>query len=186
MHRAHHSAPATKPTPTRPFVLRALSIFASCAAATALLFAPSVASAAPQAHILRIDPTAGVSNGSPELTTVIEIVQNNPMADVLAPCNSLNGDAALDCQSTQMEKPGALWSAIKWPDGAAQLTVKVDGDDNPATYESNAQWGASKKAGTNIGTAWLIALDASSGMGLATKRRARSRTSSSRTWSRTT
>jgi hypothetical protein len=34
-----------------------------------------IANAAPQAHILRIDPRTGVSNGKPTLTTVIEVVQ---------------------------------------------------------------------------------------------------------------
>ena len=84
--------------------------------ALALALLPRTAVAAPEAHILRIDPRAGVQNGAPELTTVIELVQFNPMSDVLAPCGSLNGDAHLDCISGQMEKPGQLYSPFKFPE----------------------------------------------------------------------
>ena len=49
-----------------------------------LAFAPD-ASAAPEAHILRIDPSTGLKDGKPLLTTVIEVVQFNRLSDVLAP-----------------------------------------------------------------------------------------------------
>src|SRR3954471_18393613 len=73
------------------------------------------AAAAPEAHILRIDPRAGIQNGAPELTTVIELVQLNAMSEVTAPCGSVNGDAHLDCLSSQMEAPGALYRPLPFP-----------------------------------------------------------------------
>ena len=42
--------------------------------------------AAPEAHILRIDPRAAQENGNPILTTVIEVVQSNRVSDAIAPC----------------------------------------------------------------------------------------------------
>ena len=146
---------------------RALVKYTKVALAAALLTFASVRPAwsAPQAHILRIDPLAGISNGAPELTTIVELVEQKQMSDVLMPCSTFNGDAALECQSTQLEKPGALWSALKFPDANAQLTVQVDGSASPAKFISETQWGAAKKKDPRIGTAWLIALDASAGMG---------------------
>ena len=44
------------------------------------------AGAAPEAHILRIDPRAGLNDGKPTLTTVIEVVQFKRLCDVLQPC----------------------------------------------------------------------------------------------------
>jgi hypothetical protein len=41
--------------------------------------------AAPEAHILRIDPRTGLKNGQPLLTTVIEIVQFKRLSDTLQP-----------------------------------------------------------------------------------------------------
>src|SRR6516162_11472919 len=77
--------------------------------AIALTIAGSAA-AAPEAHILRIDPRAGVGNGKPTLTTVLEIVQFKRLSDVLQPCAGSSAAATLGCWSTQLEKPGALWS----------------------------------------------------------------------------
>src|SRR5689334_18747673 len=93
----------------------------ACCLVLALVGLSRSAAAAPEAHILRIDPRAGVQNGAPELTTVIEVVQFNPMSDVLAPCGNLNGDAHLDCISAQMEKPGQLYSPFKFPEESARF-----------------------------------------------------------------
>ncbi|WP_394848152.1 FHA domain-containing protein [Pendulispora brunnea] len=118
--------------------------------------------AAPEAHILRIDPRVGVQNGAPLLTTVVEVIQAN--TPDLTPCAPLKGNPALDCVSEAMEKPGANWTAFQFPKDNAQLLVKVAGSDTPAAIDGNIQkWGDSKEKG--VGTAWLIALDASSGMG---------------------
>ena len=133
-------------------------------ACVALLAVPRLALAAPEAHILRIDPRAGLSSGQPELTTVIEVVQFNTMSDVLGACSNVaGGDPMLDCVSTQMETPGKLYSPFPLPAENAKLMVKVNGEDIPAKFVSKALWGQSQKD-PSVGTAWLIAVDGSSGM----------------------
>ena len=133
----------------------------------ATLLSPRAAEAAPQAHILRIDPSAGVATGAPILTTVIEVVQFNRLSDALTSCAAVSGyDQTLDCWSNAIEKPGALWSPFPFPEANARFFVNVAGSDTLAKYESKATWGSvvnDPKSG--VGTAWLIALDASSGMG---------------------
>jgi len=130
----------------------------------AWLLMPLAAFAAPEAHILRIDPRAGMQNGSPVLTTVVELVQSSSTSDLMLPCAQLRGNAALDCASEQMEKPGATWTAFQFPTDSARLLVKVAGADTLATLSGPVQkWGDSKEKG--VGTAWLIAVDASAGMG---------------------
>ncbi len=125
---------------------------------------PRLAAAAPEAHVLRIDPRAGLSSGQPELTTVIEVVQFNTMSDVLGACaNVPGGDPMLDCVSSQMEKPGNLYSPFPLPAENAKLLVKVAGEDTAAKFVSKELWGQSKDP--NVGTAWLVAVDGSSGMG---------------------
>jgi hypothetical protein len=46
------------------------------------------AKAAPEAHILRIDPRAGLNSGKPLLTTVIEVVDFKRLNDALEPCSN--------------------------------------------------------------------------------------------------
>lgn len=130
----------------------------------ALLLAPGSASAAPEAHILRIDPRASTTDGSPTLTTVIEVVQNKRMSDVTRACTALNGDANLDCVSNALDVNGALYSSFDFPDKNAIFTVTVDGTDTPAKFESKARWGEST-AQPGVGTAWLVLIDAASTMG---------------------
>ncbi len=121
------------------------------------------AEAAPEAHILRIDPRAAVTEGAPILTTVIEIVQANRLNDVLtaAGCNNTKND---DCVSNALETKDALFSPFPFPEGNARFFVTVDGAEQPTKFISKAAWSASYKD-PSVGTAWLIALDASSGMG---------------------
>ena len=122
------------------------------------------ASAAPQAHILRIDPRTGVNNGKPTLTTVIEVVQFKPLSEALAPCAGVSGSAVLSCFSAQLEKPGALWDPFPFPEANAHLLVKVSGEDKLARFADKTQWGKAQGQ-PNVGTAWLVSVDASSGMG---------------------
>jgi len=123
------------------------------------------ASAAPEAHLLRIDPRASQNEGAPVLTSVVELVQNKRLSEAVAECASLRGDAQLDCQSEKLEAPQALYSPIApFPDKAAIFTVTVDGADRPGTFVSTARWGESL-AQPGIGTAWLVLIDASSSMG---------------------
>src|SRR5271166_2712672 len=99
------------------------------------------AGAAPEAHILRIDPRAGVSNGKPTLTTVIEVVQFKRLSDVLQPCSGVTGAATLSCWSAQLEKPGALWDPFPFPEANAHLLVKVAGEDTLTTFVDKTTWG---------------------------------------------
>jgi hypothetical protein len=122
------------------------------------------ASAAPQAHILRIDPRTGVTNGKPTLTTVVEVVQFKPLSEVLAQCAGVTGAATLGCWSNALEKAGALWDPFPFPEQNAHLLVKVGGEDTLTKFLDKQQWGKAQ-AEPGVGTAWLISIDAASGMG---------------------
>lgn len=125
---------------------------------------PRVADAAPEAHIMRIDPRASQVDGAPVLTTVVEVVQNKRLSDLTAPCATLTGDSNLDCVADALEKPQALYSPFDFPEKNAILTVNVDGTDQPARFLSKSRWGESG-AQPGVGTAWLILIDAASTMG---------------------
>ncbi|HMJ54452.1 MAG TPA: FHA domain-containing protein [Polyangiaceae bacterium] len=126
---------------------------------------PRLAAAAPEAHVLRIDPRASQTEGAPVLTTVIELVQNKRLSEAIAECAALRGDAQLDCQSDKLEAPQALYSPIApFPETAAVFTVTVDGADRLGSFASKARWGESLTQ-PGIGTAWLVLIDASSSMG---------------------
>jgi len=131
--------------------------------ALALAYA-SAASAAPQAHILRIDPRAGIKDGKPTLTTVIEVVQFKPLSEVLSSCAGVTGGATLSCWSAALEKPGALWDPFPFPEANAHLLVKVGGEDALTKFLDKQTWGKSQGQ-PDVGTAWLVSVDASSGMG---------------------
>lgn len=123
------------------------------------------AMAAPQGHLLRIDPRAGVKDGSPVLSTLIEIGQFKPISDVLADCSQVRQtDALYDCWGDAVEKPNSLFEPYQFPEGSANLLVRVEGSESPAKYVSKAAWKDAQKE-PGVGTAWLVALDASAGMG---------------------
>src|SRR5580698_7991315 len=122
------------------------------------------AHAAPEAHILRIDPSTGLKDGKPILTSVIEVVQFKRLSDALQPCSGVSGAATLGCWSEQLEKPGALWSPFPFPEQNAHFLVKVSGEDQIARFADKTQWGKAQNQ-PKIGTAWLVAIDAASGMG---------------------
>jgi hypothetical protein len=130
-----------------------------------LVAARGPAEAAVEAHILRIDPRAGMAEGAPLLTTVVEVVQLERLSDVLQPCGNLRGyEETLDCWSSAIEKPNAMWKAFPFLEQKARLVARVDGAENPLSYHSKIEWAAATKE-PNVGTAWLVALDISSGMG---------------------
>ncbi len=122
------------------------------------------AHAAPEAHILRIDPRAGLQNGKPILTTVIEVIQFKRLSDVLQPCSGVVGANTLSCWSEQLEKPGALWDPFPFPEQNAHFFVKVAGEDQLTKFIDKTQWGKAQNQ-PNVGTAWLVAVDAASSMG---------------------
>ena len=133
---------------------------------TLALLLPASALAGPEAHILRIDPRAGIEAGAPILTTVVEVVQFNSLTTALEPCATTKGfNQRIDCMSDILEKPKSTWSAYPFLKDKATLLVKVDGRDRPATVEGEPKtWSASLKD-PNVGTAWLVVLDAAAGMG---------------------
>lgn len=145
---------------------RVLAAWITALVGVAMLFVARTSSAAPEAHILRIDPRAGVQDGQPVLTSVIELVQFSPLSEVVTAkgCGAVRGDALLDCVSTAVEERGALFKALPFPEGNTNLLVRVDAGENPAKFVSKTSWGAAGKDPL-VGTAWLIALDASSAMG---------------------
>jgi hypothetical protein len=139
------------------FALRALcGVFALLVAGSAL--------AAPGARLLRVDPRAAVENGSPVLTTVLEVSQSKRISDAVMPCAALRGNAQLDCMSEALEKKYALYTPFNFPAQNALFAVNVDGTDRQAKYISDARWGDSQQK-PGVGTAWLILIDADSRMG---------------------
>jgi hypothetical protein len=122
------------------------------------------ASASPEAHILRIDPSTGLKDGKPLLTTVIEVVQFKRLSDVLQPCAGVSGAATMACWSSQLEKPGALFDSFPFPEQNAHFLVKVSGEDQLTKFADKVQWGKAQGQ-PKVGTAWLVAIDSSSAMG---------------------
>jgi hypothetical protein len=141
-----------------PLLLKALVSLA------ALLVAARAAHAAPEAHILRVDPRTGLQNGKPILTTVIEVIQFKRLSDVLQPCAGVTGSGTLSCWSEQLEKPGALWDPFPFPEQNAHLLVKVAGEDQLTRFMDKTQWGKAQGQ-PNVGTAWLVSVDAANSMG---------------------
>src|SRR5512144_433364 len=114
------------PRPRR-FALRAFVLFA-------LSLVTGVATASPEAHILRIDPRASQQSGDPLITMVVEIVQSKRVSEATAPCAALTGSGQLDCMANALEKPQALYDPFPFPDKNAVFTVTVDDTDRPAKF----------------------------------------------------
>ena len=85
-------------------------------------FSARSAFAAPEAHILRIDPRAGLQNGKPILTTVLEVIQFKRLSDVVQPCSGVAPTNTLACWSEQLEKPAdSPGSRLEYYLGGADL-----------------------------------------------------------------
>ena len=139
-----------------------------------LAFARS-ADAAPQAHILRIDPRAGISNGKPTLTTVIEVVQFKPLSEVLSTCAGVTGAATLSCWSAALEKPGRSLESLPLPRGErAPAREGRAGEDTLTKFVDKTTWGKAQGQ-PDVGTAWLIVGRRVERDGRALRRRARHR-----------
>ncbi len=147
----------TAPTPIVPVCLAVIALLL-------VMLAPAVAVAAPEAHLMRIDPRASQASGDPILTTVIEVVQAKRVSDAIAPCAALSGSAQFDCMSNALEKPYSLYTPFPFPPQNAIFTVNVDGTDQPAKFVSQEDWGASLQQ-PGVGTAWLVLVDADKRMG---------------------
>jgi len=144
----------------RPMVpaLPLRAVWMALFAAAAIFFSPS-AHAAPEAHILRIDPRAAQENGNPVLTTVVEIVEPKRVSKAVEACAPLRSNAQLDCMAQALEQPGALYRAFPFPAPNAIFTVTVDGSDMPAKLLNTSKWGDVVQQ-PGVGTAWLILIDA--------------------------
>src|SRR5690349_19689411 len=123
-----------------PWTLRML--IATVGLVLGAFFTP-VAFAAPEAKLLRIDPRASLESGNPIITTVIEVSQSKRVSEAVADCAGLTNDAQLDCMSTALEQPNALYQTIPFPAKNALFLVSVDDMDRPAKYISHAKWGES-------------------------------------------
>ncbi len=127
------------------------------------------ASAAPQAHILRISPLASIETGQPIITTLVEIVETERTSELTADCASATGERLYACMAAALQSK-AGYRSFKFPGGNAALTVQVEDSDQPATFVSDSKWGDSKNQ-PGVGTAWLVMIDAGSKMpGLGTAR----------------
>lgn len=122
----------------------------------------SNAVAAPEAHILRIDPRASGTSGDPIITTVLEIQQSKRISQATGHCATLTGNGRLACMAEALEKP--LYSNFPFPEANALFSVVVDGMDRPAKLVSVETWGKVQRE-PGVGTAWLILIDADSRMG---------------------
>lgn len=158
-------APPLMRFPMKSRDLPVLRLFLAAMSMVCVALLGSNAMAAPQGHLLRIDPRAGVKDGSPVLSTLIEIGQFKPISDVLADCSNVRQtDALYDCWGDAVEKPNSLFEPYQFPEASANLLVRVEGSESPAKYVSKVAWKDAQKE-PGVGTAWLVALDASAGMG---------------------
>jgi len=136
----------------------ALSFLALVVLFTTRLFA------APEAHIVRIDPRASYSDGAPVLTVVVDLTQTKPVSEVTSACAVMRGDAQYDCQAEALEAPRALWSPVAFPEKNAQFLISVDGMSRPTKFVSRQRWGDAQKQ-PDVGTSWLVVVDAAGSMG---------------------
>ena len=128
---------------------------------TLILLFGSTTFAAPEAHILRIDPRTSQNKGAPVLTSVIEVVQTKRISDATVHCANARGSSLYSCMSAALEKPYALYTPFSFPHQKALFSVKVGGTPHLAKYVSHAKWGDSLQQ-PGVGTAWLVLIDADS------------------------
>ena len=116
------------------------------------------AHATPVARILRIDPEPVSSSGAPIVTLLVDVTEPRRMSEILEPCSTLSGPAALSCESDALERPFSLHTSYPFPEAEAQLTVKIEGQDFPSKLVRSARFGESQNE-DGVGTAWLVVLD---------------------------
>ena len=83
-------------------------------ATLAVLVSARLAQAAPQAHLLRIEPRGPMAE--PVLTTVIDLVNVKRLSSVSAQCAALTGDAQLGCLADGLLKPQAQYVPYQFPE----------------------------------------------------------------------
>jgi len=144
--------------------MRNRSLYLVLAWVAGLLLVASPVLAAPMARILRIDPSAAITDGAPVVTVVVDLVQSKRVSAVVADCAMLSGSGQQDCQSERLEKSKALFTPFPYPEKNANFLVTVDGAANPTKFVWKGRWGDSQTM-PGVGTAWLILIDASGSMG---------------------
>jgi hypothetical protein len=132
---------------------------AALAAAFVTASVAASASATPEAHLLRVDARA-----APVITTVIDLAQHRRVADVVAPCARLAGDAQLDCLGDVAAQPSAFFSPFAFMEKNAAFTILSGKTDQPLAFESMVRWGDASNE-PRVGTAWLVVVDATATMG---------------------
>ncbi len=115
--------------------------------------------AAPEAHLLRIDPRTAVLDGNPVLTTVIDLTESHRIGEVTSECATLRGKEQMTCMSDALEKPRSLASPHPFPEDDVILSVKVDDSEFKASLLSHSTFEKSQRD-PGVGTAWLIIVDA--------------------------
>jgi hypothetical protein len=121
------------------------------------------ANALPEAHLLRVDPRTASSNGTPILSTLVEIVEFESPSAALATCNGKTGNAELDCWTDAMQKDNVLWTGFDFTKVQANafFAAKVNGADIPARIEGTPTKWSDAQREPGAGTAWVIAIDGS-------------------------
>lgn len=144
--------------------MRKRSLFLALTWAACVIMLASPALAAPMARILRIDPSAAITDGAPVVTVVVDLVQSKRVSAVIADCAMLSGSSQQDCQSERLEKPKSLFTPFPYPEKNANFLVTVDGVAHPTKFVWKGRWGDSQK-NQGVGTAWLLLVDAGGNMG---------------------
>lgn len=150
-------APSVSRMSLRTSILAAFLVIAT-------LLLPSTSRAAPEAHLLRIDPRSSVEDNVPVLTTVIELLQHKSLSDLSSQCAHLKANDALYCLADKLDRSRALYQPFKFPRENANFLTTIDGRDVPSELVSVEKWKDSKDK-KGVGTAWLIMIDASGQMG---------------------
>lgn len=117
------------------------------------------ASAAPEAHILRIDPRTAVLDGNPVLTTVIDLTESVRIGEATSSCATLRGSEQMTCMSDALEKPRSLALPYPFPEDDVIFSVKVENSEFRAELLDHSTFEKSQRD-PGVGTAWLIIVDA--------------------------
>jgi len=124
-----------------------------------LALLPRTARAAPEAHVLRIDPRTSVVDGKPTITTVIDLTDAQRASQITRGCAGKSGDEQLDCMSEALEAPGAWGKAQAFVPGDVYFSVKIEESSYPAELLHYARFGESHDE-PRVGTAYLLVVDA--------------------------
>ncbi len=149
-------------------------------ALVALVLSVAVAGqAAPTAKIIRIDPRPTVDGTDLKLRMVVDLGEpRSPSKDLEACGPPSKAPEYLGCASDAHQKPNAFYAPIPFPPhdklgappdpsaeaDAVALTVHLESGERPAELVSRQSWGKLAATDPNIGTSFLILIDASQTM----------------------